>query len=34
MDLHKCMVFKVVKHINPIEAMKSFTKPNCNLCIK
>ena len=32
--LRKCMTFKVVKQINPIGAMKTFTKPNCNLCIE
>ena len=25
------MTFKVVKQINPIGAMKTFTKPNCNI---
>ena len=30
-DLRKCMIFKVLKQINPIGAMKTFTKPNCNL---
>ena len=29
-DLRKYMTFKVVKQINPIGAMKTFTKPNCN----
>ena len=29
-DLLKCMEFKVVNQINPIGAMKSFMKPNCN----
>ena len=33
-DLRKYMTFKVVKHINPIGAMKTFTKTNCNLCIQ
>ena len=33
-DLRKYMTFKVVKQINPIGAMKIFTKPNCNLCIQ
>ena len=28
------MTFKIVKHLNPIGAMKTFTKPNCNLCIE
>ena len=27
-DLRKYMTFKVVKQINPIGAMKNFTKPN------
>ena len=30
-DLRKYMTFKVVKHLNPIGALKTFTKPNCNL---
>ena len=33
-DLHKCMSFKVVKQLNPILAMKSFTKPICYLCME
>ena len=32
-DLCKYMTFKVVKQLNPIGAMKKFTKPNCNLCM-
>ena len=28
------MTFKVVKQLNQIGAMKTFTKPNCNLCIE
>ena len=28
-DLHKCIMFNVVKHLNSISTMKSFTKPNC-----
>ena len=32
--LHNYMEFKVVKQINPIGAMKTFTKPNCNLCME
>ena len=32
--LHDYMTFKVVKQINPIGAMKTFTKPNCNLCME
>ena len=31
-DLRKYTTFKVVKQLNPIDAMKFFTKPNCNLC--
>ena len=31
MDLRKYMMFKVVKQLNPIGPMKTFTKPNCNL---
>ena len=33
-DLRKYMTFKAVKQLNPIGAMKTFTKPNCNLCMK
>ena len=33
-DLRKYMKFKVIKQINPIGTMKTFTKPNCNLCIQ
>ena len=33
-DLRKYMMLKVVKQINPIGAMKTFTKPNWNLCIQ
>ena len=29
--LRKYMTFNVVKQINPIGAMKTFTKPNCSL---
>ena len=32
-DLRKCMTFKVVKQLNPIGAMKTFTKPTCNLSL-
>ena len=28
------MTFKVVKQLNPIGAMKTFTKPHCNLCME
>ena len=31
MDLRKCITFKVVKDLKIIGAMKSFTKPSCNL---
>ena len=30
-DLRKYMTFKVVKQLNPLGAMKTFMKPNCNL---
>ena len=33
-DLHKYMTFKLIKQINLIGAMKTFTKPNYNLFIK
>ena len=33
-DLRKYMTFQVVKQINLIGAMKTVTKPNCNLCIE
>ena len=33
-DLRKCMTFKVIKQLNPIGAMKTFTKPNYNLCMQ
>ena len=33
-DLRKYMTFKVIKQLNPIGAMKTFTKPNCNLCMQ
>ena len=32
--LRKYMTFKVVKQLNPIGAMKTFTKPNCSLCME
>ena len=32
--IRKYMIFKVVNQINPIGAIKSFTKPNCNLCME
>ena len=33
-DIRKYMTFKVAKQLNPIGAMKTFMKPNCNLCIR
>ena len=33
-DLRKYMTFKVVKQLKPIGAIKTFTKPNCNLCME
>ena len=30
-DLRKYMTFKVVNNLNLIGAMKTFTKPNCNI---
>ena len=33
-DLRKYMTFKVVKQINLIGTMKTFTKPNYNLCMQ
>ena len=33
-DLRKYIIFKVVTQLNPIGAMKTFTKPNCNLCME
>ena len=30
-DLRKCMTIKVIKQLNLIGTMKTFTKPNCNL---
>ena len=33
-DPRKCMTFKVLKQLNPIGALKTFTKPNCNLCMQ
>ena len=32
--LRKYMTFKVVKQLNLIGAMKTFTKPNCNICME
>ena len=28
------MNFKAVNQLNPIGAMKPFTKPNCNICME
>ena len=28
------MTFKLVKQLNPIVAMNTFTKTNCNLCME
>ena len=33
-ELRKCMTFKVIKQLNTIGAMKTFTKPHCNLCMQ
>ena len=33
-DLRKYMTFKVVNPLNPIGTMKTFTKPNYNLCMQ
>ena len=33
-DLRKFRTFKVVKQLNLIRAMKTFTKPNCNICME
>ena len=33
-ELLKCMTFKVIKQLNPIGAIKTFTTPNCNLCMQ
>ena len=33
-DIRNYMTFKVVKQLNPIGAIKKFTKPNCNLCME
>ena len=34
MDLRKHMMFKLINQLKPIDAMKTFTKPNCNLCMQ
>ena len=33
-DLCKYMTFKVVNNLNPIGAMETFRKPNCNICME
>ena len=33
-ELRKYMTFKVLKQLNPIGAMKTFTKPDFNLCMQ
>ena len=33
-ELHKYMMCKLVKQLNPIGAMKTFTRPICNLCMQ
>ena len=33
-DLRKYTRFKAVKQLSPIGAMKTFTEPNCNLCME
>ena len=33
-DLRKCMTFNVFKQLNLIGAMKTFTRPNSNLCMQ
>ena len=33
-DVPKYMTFKVVRHTDLIGAMKTFTKPNCNICMQ
>ena len=33
-DIRNYITFKVLKQVNPIGAMKTFTKPNCNLCMQ
>ena len=33
-DLRKCMTFKILDQLNLIGVMKTFTKPNCNLCMQ
>ena len=33
-DLRKCMTFKLVNQLNPIVAIKTFTKPNRDLSVE
>ena len=33
MDLRGCMPLKLERQINQIVEMKTFTKPNCDLCM-
>ena len=33
-DIRKYMTFKLVNQLNPIGAMNTFTKTNCNLCME
>ena len=33
-ELCKFMTFKAPNQLNPIGAIKKFTKPNCNLCMQ
>ena len=33
-ELRKCMTFKVIKQLNTVGTMKTFTKSNCNLCMQ
>ena len=33
-DLRQCMTSKIIKRLNLIGAMKTFTKPNCIICMQ
>ena len=33
-NLRKYLTFKLVNQINMVSTMKTFTKPNCNLCLE
>ena len=33
-DIRKYMTFKVLNQLNQIGTMKTFTEPNCNLCME